>query len=219
MNRTVLISAVLILSCAPTVIPQQRKSRAANRTARIVKQKPTVHISFVRFAKREPRHNDESDEGVWLRVHNNTRWPLTFYGMDWFIDEYHEMRVFYGVEKVPEPRGVIKVSVPPIILPPPPGSSQEMPTQLESVSQSKIESSKDCEAPPDDWGIDIVAPITLPPGRSMLFSVPREALCKNLKIYLKYNYSWEKHDRYRPFDYEPEHRLYFEGSELPKSSH
>ena len=184
--------------------------------SRISKQKPTVHISFVRFGKRDCRYNNESNEGVWLRVHNNTQWPLVFHGHR-FTGEDREVRVFDGVEKVPEPRDEIRVSTQlPIILPPPPGSSQQPTAQTETVSPTDIEVYKDCEAPPDDWGIHVVAPIRLPPGRSMIFSVPREALCKNLKIYRKYNYSWENDDRYRSFDYEPEHRVYFEGSELPK---
>jgi len=51
----------------------------------------------------------------------------------------------------------------------------------------------------------------------MIFSVPREALCKNLKIYLVYNYAWER-DKHQSFEYEPEHRVYFEGSNLPNTA-
>lgn len=216
MHRTISLLCLLILGSGAAVIGQERKSRATNNRVRISKQRPTVHITFDRFGKREPRYNNESDEGVWLRVHNNTRWPLTFHGMDWFTGEDQEVRVFYGVEEVPKPRDQIQVTAPPILAPPP-GSSQAT-AQTEALSQSKTEVLKDCEAPPDDWGIHVVAPITLPPGKSMIFSVPREALCRNLKIYLSYNYSWERHDKYRPFDYEPEHRVYFEGSDLPQSA-
>jgi hypothetical protein len=100
----------------------------------------------------------------------------------------------------------------PSIFEQPPVQPQETSTPPKTVEE------KDCEAPPGDWGIDVVAPIRLPPGKSMILSVPRESLCKNLKIYLRYNYSWEKHDRYRPFDYEPEHRVYFVGADLPKAA-
>src|SRR5215510_234341 len=216
MARTIaFLSVVLILSFG-AVMAQQRKSRLPANRVRVSKQKPTVHITFVRFGKREPRHNEESNEGVWLRVHNNTRWPLTFQGMDWFIDEDQEVTVFYGVEEIPKPISVI--AVPRIVPRPLPGSSAQPAPQTEALSQSKTETSKDCEAPPGDWGIDVVSPITLPPGKSMIFSVPRETLCKNLKIYLVYNYVWEKRDKYQSFDYEPEHRVYFKGSNLPNTA-
>jgi hypothetical protein len=199
-------------------VAQQSKVRSRANPVRVSKPKPTVYVSFVRFGRREPRYNNESEEGVYLRVYNNTKWPLTFYGMDWFTSEEREMRVFYGVEEVPEPRDAIRVSAPMVGQPPPPGSSPEPALSADAVNKAKPEESHECKAPPDDWGIHVVSPITLPPGRSTIFSVPREALCKNLKIYLKYNYSWERHDRYRPFDDEPEHRVFFAGSDLPRRS-
>jgi hypothetical protein len=218
MGRTVaFLSVVLILSFG-AVSAQQRKSRLPANRVRISKQQPTVHITFVRFGTREPRYNHESNEGVWLRVHNNTRWSLTFHGLDWFTDEDREVTVFYGVEEIPKPIGPIEFSVPRYVTPPPPGAPAQPPPQTEALSQSKAETSKNCEAPPGDWGTHVVAPITLPPGKSMVFSVPREALCKNLKIYLVYNYAWERRDKYQSFDYEPEHRVYFKGSDLPDTA-
>jgi hypothetical protein len=219
MGRTIVFLSVVLILSFGAAIAQQRKSRLPANQVRVSKQQPTVHITFVRFGMREPRYNHESNEGVWLRVHNNTRWPLTFHGMDWFIDENQEVRVFYGVEEIPKPITPIQFFVPRLIAPPPPpGAPAQPPPQTEAVSQSKTETSKDCEAPTGDWGTHVVAPITLPPGKSMIFSVPRETLCKNLKIYLMYNYAWEKHDKHHSFDYEPEHRVYFEGSDLPNTA-
>ena len=218
MARTIaFLSVVLILSFG-AASAQQRMSRLPANRVRVSKQRPTVHITFVRFGTREPRHNQESNEGVWLRVHNNKRSSLTFRGMDWFIDEDQEVTVFYGVEEIPKPIGAITISLPLYVQPLPPGSSAQPAPQTEALSQSKTDPSKDCEAPSGDWGGDVVAPITLPPGKSMIFSVPREALCKNLKIYLMYNYAWERRDKYQSFDDEPEHRVYFEGSNLQNTA-
>jgi len=216
MKRIVLLNVMVLFHWCDVTVAQQPTARAKASSVRVSKQKPTVHITFVRFGRREPRFNNESIEGVWLRVHNNTRWPLTFLGNDWFFDEVQEVRVFYGIERIPEPRDIIRISPLPVVQPPPPGSSTGNTSQANASIKPKQEEANDCEPPPDDWGMHLVSPITLPPGKSMVFSVPKEALCKNLRIYLKYNYSWERHDRYRPFDYEPEHRVYFEGSELPK---
>lgn len=216
-GRIALLSATLLLFTYNAAIAQQRNTQGKSVGVRGSKRKPTVHITFVRFGKREPRYNNESNDGVWLRVHNNTRWPLTFHGMDWFTSEDQEVRVFYGVEEVLEPADAIRIDTPITGQPPPPGSSVGSASPTETLSKPREQSDEDCEAPPGDWGAHVVAPITLPPGKSMIFSVPREALCKNLKIYLKYNYSWERRDRDQRFDYEPEHRVYFEGSDLVRS--
>jgi len=135
--------------------------------------------------------------------------------MDWFIDEDQEVTVFYGVEEIPKP--ISAIAVPPIVPRPLPGSLAQSAPQTEALTQSKTETSKDCEAPPGDWGSCFATAITLPAGKSMIFSVPREALCKNLKIYLVYNYAWER-DKHQSFEYEPEHRVYFEGSNLPNTA-
>src|SRR5262249_32705275 len=57
--------------------------RAASRLAmspkhqiRLRTDKPDVYIAFVRFGKREPLDAGESNEGVWLRLYNNTRWQI-----------------------------------------------------------------------------------------------------------------------------------------------
>jgi hypothetical protein len=213
-----LLSVVVILSLTSDAHAQQRRPRLADGNVRISKRMPTVHITFVRFSKRDPRYNNESDKGVWLRVHNNTRWPLVFQGFGWFTRNDEEVTVFYGVEEIPKIRGEAIISSPLVIEPPRLPSFEQSPVQSQGPDPPKLEKAEECEAPPGDWGIHVVAPITLPPGKSMIFSVPREALCKNLKIYIVYNYAWEKHDEYRPFDYEPEHRVYFWGSDLPKAA-
>jgi hypothetical protein len=211
-----LLRVVVILSLTAVAHAQQRRPRLPDSSIRISKRMPTVHITFARFGKREPRYNDESDEGVWLRVHNNTGWPLVFHGFGRFTRNDEEVTLFYRVEEIPKTRGEVTISSPLVIEPPPLPSFEQPLVQSQAPDPPKAEKAGDCKAPSGDWGIHVVAPITLPPSKSMIFSVPREALCRNLKIYIVYNYSWEKQDEYRPFDYEPEHRVYFRGSDLPK---
>lgn len=207
-----LLSIVILLGLAAIVPAQQRKPHLASNSARILKGKPTVYLTFVRYGKRESFHINESDEGVWLRVHNNTRWPLVFAGFGRFTRNDEEVTVFYGVEEVPKPRGpFVSPSLP--VLPFP---YEPPPSQTPASEPPKVENDKDCEVPSGDWGIDVVSPVRLPPGKSLIFSVPRETLCKNLMIYIVYNYSWEKQSEYNTFGDEPEHRVYFHGSDLPK---
>jgi hypothetical protein len=63
--------------------------------------------------------------------------------------------------------------------------------------------------------IDSFASAILPPGTSVLFSVPREHLASGLSVYLEYNYVKEGGaGKYE--DYGSPHRAYFKGSETGK---
>jgi len=211
--RSILLVIVLIFGLTAVTPAQKRKPHLARRSVRILKAKPTVYITFVRFGKREPTHNNESDEGVWLRVHNNTRWTLLFGGYGAYTAKDEEVSMFYGVEEVPKPRDRF------IIMPPLPQRPifDRPPVQAQPTETPKVEKEeKDCDAPPGEWGIDVVGLIPLPPGKSLLFSVPLETLCKNLKIYIEYNYAWERKNYYDNYGDEPQHRVYFYGSDLPK---
>jgi hypothetical protein len=44
--------------------------------ARIREDKPTVYIEFDHSGNREPLFASESNKGIWLRLHNNTKWPI-----------------------------------------------------------------------------------------------------------------------------------------------
>lgn len=67
---------------------------------RLDSRKPSVFITFERFGERMPDREDESNTGVWLRIHNNTKWKiyLKTYGVDNERDEY---RVSYEVQRIP----------------------------------------------------------------------------------------------------------------------
>src|ERR1044072_4584820 len=105
-----LLSALLILcSLAVIGLPQQKKNLASDDDIRISKDQPTIYITFVRSGKREPVHNSESKEGVWLRLHNNTKWTLLLEasgagGKVFARGDEEEVGMYYGVEVVPEPQ-------------------------------------------------------------------------------------------------------------------
>jgi len=57
---------------------------------------PTVYITFERAGERKPLKEGESGKGVWLRLHNNTRWSLTL-AMNGVPKEYGDAALFYDV--------------------------------------------------------------------------------------------------------------------------
>jgi hypothetical protein len=51
----------------------------ATNDIRLVPAEPSVFITFERFGERPPRDETEATTGVWLRLHNNSRWPIVIY--------------------------------------------------------------------------------------------------------------------------------------------
>jgi len=65
--------------------------------AKLLEDKPTIYITFERVGKRAPLRNGESDEGIWLRLRNNTRWAIILEMNDVPTEEYGDAVLFYEV--------------------------------------------------------------------------------------------------------------------------
>lgn len=144
--------------------------RTASTDMRNVKDKPTVYISFERTGKREPLLNGEGDEGIWLRLHNNTRWSIKLDMNDVPSEEYGDADLFYEV-----------------------------------VADEKVVVDMRCHVCSSD---------RVPPGESLLFSVPQEHLAKGRAIRIRFTYEWEE-DENRSTSGEPQHHVSFYSSKLP----
>ena len=67
--RALTISILLCL--VPTSFPQKR-----GPNVRLSKAHPSVYITFDHAGKIASMSNGEMEESVWLRLRNNTRWPI-----------------------------------------------------------------------------------------------------------------------------------------------
>jgi hypothetical protein len=171
MNKT--LSAVLILfSVNGLLYAQKRKPHRTPEEFRFKKDSPTVYITFNRVARREPLRAGESDQGVWLRLHNNTRWPIVL-EMNGVPSEYGDAGLFYDV-----------------------------------LSERKVILEGRCH---------VCSSNRLSPGRSLVFSLPREDLGKGGAIRISFSYGWEDPDDVFA-GREPEHYVYFYASKLPQTS-
>jgi hypothetical protein len=215
--QRMILSIAIALSFSSANAPAQRvKPRSAKRN--ISASKPSVYLSFVRFGKREPLHTNESNDGVWLRLHNNTRWSLVLNasgtgGRVFVTGKEEEIGMFFGVEEVRQGPSTVNIdgyTPPPSLVSPWEVKPQPNPTPLPVPPEIE----EDCPAQGDNWCVHVCSVIRLPPGKSVMFSLPRETLCKNLRIYLVFNYSWETQNGF--VGEAPEHRVYFYGSELLK---
>lgn len=81
-----------------------QKTETNSSDVRLVKNLPNVYISFERVGKRKPLHAGESDNGVWLRLHNNSKWQVGFCQWD-VTKEYGDKDLDYEVEKYKDVKG------------------------------------------------------------------------------------------------------------------
>src|SRR5438270_806464 len=78
-------AALFLCGLALTVFPQQQRQSASNGDVRLSKDKPTLYITFERAGERKPLFASESNRGVWLRLHNNTRWAINFCTLSLYV--------------------------------------------------------------------------------------------------------------------------------------
>lgn len=210
-----ILGATLILcSLVLTAFPQQQRMQgASNEDVKISKDKPTVYLTFERAGERKPLFASESNQGVWLRLHNNTRWAINFCTLSLYIGpKVASLRLSDG-------RGVLGLRD---------GVEVNMCHQVEAVKsyesgvtpEGGMFNGKPVKVQPLPVGYgtgDVFSTSWLPAGGSVIFSVPREHLAKLFAVYIPYNYEWEYGERTFRSD-EPQHRVYFRASDLPKDA-
>ncbi len=168
----------LVLIFAPSVYSQQKIVilNTGKQDTRIDLSKPTVYLSFERY---------DGDNFIWLRLHNNSRWTISFrtdddfYGLVSDSSTWSAGRDAFGLldgTKI-KPKYMV----------------ERLPEQMPMDNQGCVSSKS--------W---------LPSGRSVVFEIPRKGFETFNKLRIPFTYEWETEG------YEPEHRVTFEGWELPK---
>jgi hypothetical protein len=101
MRTSIYFFIVFLIVVVSVVSAQTRKPNKISTEIRLSKDKPSVYISYERSGKREPLHGSESDEGIWLRLHNNTKWTIIFptFGPP---ETHGDVGMFYTLEVVSE---------------------------------------------------------------------------------------------------------------------
>lgn len=98
--KIIFFSLITLCLIAVSIDAQQKRVARKGADMRLVKDKPSVYISFERFGEREPLEPGESREGLWLRFHNNTKWPifLRAFGVP---KKLGEVGMYYEIEELP----------------------------------------------------------------------------------------------------------------------
>jgi hypothetical protein len=211
-NMMRLITAAILLSVLLMASYSQQAQVAANKeTVSLTNDRPTVYLTFEREGKREPIHPSESNQGIWLRLHNNTKWAINFCTLSLYIPpKVAPVRLSDG-------RSVLGLND---------GVEVSMCHGVEALKRYEIQLARKGERKKQesikgtdrqvgyDTG-DVFSSAWLPSGSSVIFSVPREQLSKSLAVFVRFNYEWEYSNRTFRSD-EPEHRVYFRASDLTK---
>ena len=98
MRKMITLTLISFVLCSATASPYAHQKRVPKPVTdlRLNKNMPTVYITFERAGKRRPLEEGEGEEGVWLRIHNNMRWPLRL-DMNGVPKEYGDAALLYDV--------------------------------------------------------------------------------------------------------------------------
>jgi len=190
---TICLSLVLTLTSPIYTYAQKSKVRRNNVSVRMVKDRPSVYIDFLRKGRSQPLEEGESNERIWLRFVNNTRWDISFCASG-VPEEYGEVGMYYEVVKMPY---------------------QESGTYSSEERKNEAKGKEKPEIPVGHRRGHVCHVYRLQSGRCVVFSVPREHLAEDLSIKVEFNYGWEKPDDVIE-GLEPQHHVYFYSTKLPR---
>ncbi len=201
--------------------PSRVMAQGSASDVRRDKNKPTVFLSFERFGVYQSPCGEAKDPGIWLRLRNNSSWAIFVTGFPVSengsnsadfklsdeisvkgVKDSTEMRLRYDFEGVSIT--ATKVDVGRVQL--------GVPIDVQLPQTSKFCSEK--------WMTGEVGRNRgswIPPGSSILFSVPKDGFSTKLRVSIQFNYEWESTEG-NVRDFEPHHLAYFYGIDLPSNS-
>jgi len=77
---------------------QKKKKSGSSVSARIVRDRPHIYISFERMGEISPLNIGESNHRIWLRFHNNSRWTVELCSSV-VPKEYGDAEIDYEIER------------------------------------------------------------------------------------------------------------------------
>jgi len=208
MSKVIFVALVLFIIASSVFSQQDGPSKKSDVV--LSKGNPTIYITFERAGTRKPMNAGESEQGIWLRLHNNTPWSISFCTPGLYLGsriEPYRLRDGRGALALREGVEIQACH----------GVEQVGYYESEKTAQGGLninESSRVENIPVGYNRGHVFSTSWLPPGHSVIFSVPSEHLAKHLGIYLSFKYEWETAEN-DSGNNEPEHRVYFRASDLP----
>lgn len=167
----------------------------------LLKDKPSVYLTYEKSGERKSmiKQENESNQGIWLRLHNNTLKPIAVHA-NYYVDKVKitSIRLTNGTET----KALTD------------GAEVELCYEAEAISVTTTRKTYDSQTKEytitQGIPVEVAVPKQSPSyysckwnagrrnqvswiasGNSIVFSLPSEYLAENLKIYTLYNYEWE----------------------------
>ena len=164
---------------------------------------PSVYIRFERTGERPPVHSGESQDGVWLSIHNNTRGAISLSTESLYVGSKVVPLKLQSGKDVLGLRNAVEVSVRYFV---------------EQENGPKVTAAADNTVAVDENvgyqrrllgpGGDVFSTSWIPSGNTILVSLPKEHLARGYRISIPFNYEWEPDPR------NIAHAAYFYANEL-----
>ncbi|CAN5694191.1 hypothetical protein BH24ACI2_BH24ACI2_09950 [soil metagenome] len=155
--QAMLFASVLIF--APSIYSQQKVVilNTGKQDTRIDVSEPTIYLSFERY---------DGDNSIWLRLHNNSRWTISFRADD----------DFYGLANDSSTWSVGRDA-------------------FGLLNGAKVKPKYAIERLPEQMPMDNLGCVSseswLPSGRSVIFEIPRKGFETFNKLHITFKYEWE----------------------------
>jgi hypothetical protein len=179
----------------------------------ISNEQPTIYITFEKIGPRKRIYASESDQGIWLRLHNNTKWSINIATLSAYIGEKTGLIRLGDGRNVIGLRDGVEIS---------PRHGGEVVDRYESrkMPDGSVHINENVDVPNSpvayNKGGHVSGSAWLASGHSVIFSVPKEHLAKRLAIFVSFRYEWEVAEQ-GDENNEPEHRVWFRAADLPKN--
>jgi hypothetical protein len=167
---------------------------------------PSVYIRFDHVGKRVPVHSDESGEGVWLRLHNNTKAAISLRTESLYVGSGVRPLKLWNGENVLGLRDGVEAS-------PCYRVEERRPSSSASKNKSAVAVDQITEYQMLSLGTcgDVGSTSWVPSASSILISLPKEQLATGHRISIPFRYEWE------PASPDVEHRVFFYAGVLSKA--
>lgn len=101
MKKLVFILISLTIYSLPlNMFGQPKESGLRKRQIYLNEEKPTVYITYERSGKLKPLYASESENRIWLRLHNNSRWSLLLAATGGDDKAYGDVSLFYDIDEI-----------------------------------------------------------------------------------------------------------------------
>lgn len=179
-----------LLVCLSSASGLQQSSQDGGRSMLFRKDRPSVYVEFERSGKAPPLFEAEKEDRIWLRLQNNTKWTMEFCSFS-VKSQYGGTGVVYEVKRHGSPVG----------------DEEGTTLQRDRNQQGQTKT-------PQGYSTgDTCTAYHLASGKSVVFSVPREHLRKNLYLEIEFWPEWENRDN--ELGSFPQSYVSFSNQELP----